>query len=44
MVPYAIAQANIAGASVAVVGNGQLIFANGYGFADMKSRASCQTR
>jgi CubicO group peptidase (beta-lactamase class C family) len=38
MVPYAIAQANIAGASVAVVGNGQLIFANGYGFADMKSR------
>ncbi len=38
MVPYAIAQANIAGASVAVVGNGQLIFADGYGFADMKSR------
>lgn len=38
MVPYAIAQANIAGASVAVVGNGQLMFANGYGFADMTSR------
>ncbi len=38
MIPYAIAQANIAGASVAVVGNGQLIFADGYGFADMKSR------
>jgi CubicO group peptidase (beta-lactamase class C family) len=38
MVPYAIAQANIAGASVAVVSNGQVIFANGYGFADVKSR------
>ncbi|MGH8289895.1 MAG: serine hydrolase domain-containing protein [Steroidobacteraceae bacterium] len=38
MVPYAISQANIAGASVAVVANGQLLFAQGYGFADMKSR------
>jgi CubicO group peptidase (beta-lactamase class C family) len=38
MVPYAIAQANIAGASVAVVANGGLVFARGYGFADMKSR------
>jgi CubicO group peptidase (beta-lactamase class C family) len=38
MVPYAIDQANIAGASVAVVANGQLIFAQGYGLADVKSR------
>jgi CubicO group peptidase (beta-lactamase class C family) len=38
MVPYAISQANIAGASVAVVANGQLLFAKGYGFADMQSR------
>ncbi|MGA7537701.1 MAG: serine hydrolase domain-containing protein [Steroidobacteraceae bacterium] len=38
MVPYAISQANIAGAAVAVVANGQLLFAKGYGFADMKSR------
>ncbi|HXS21860.1 MAG TPA: serine hydrolase domain-containing protein [Steroidobacteraceae bacterium] len=38
VVPYAIAQANIAGASVAVVANGRLLFAKGYGFADMKSR------
>ena len=38
VVPYAIAQANIAGASVAVVADGRLLFAKGYGFADMKSR------
>ena len=38
MVPYAISQANIAGAAVAVVANGRLLFAKGYGFADMKSR------
>ena len=38
MVPYAIAQANIAGASVAVVADGRLLFAQGYGFADTKSR------
>lgn len=38
IVPYAIAQANIAGASVAVVADGQLLFAKGYGFADVKSR------
>ncbi len=37
-VPYAISQANIAGASIAVVANGRLLFARGYGFADMKSR------
>ncbi|MGH8317731.1 MAG: serine hydrolase domain-containing protein [Steroidobacteraceae bacterium] len=38
MVPYAIARANIAGAAVAVVANGQLLFAKGYGFADVRSR------
>lgn len=38
VVPYAIDQANIAGAAVAVVANGQLLFAHGYGFADVKSR------
>ena len=38
VVPYAITEANIAGASVAVVADGHLIFANGYGFADVKSR------
>ena len=38
MVPYAIAQANIAGASVAVVADGRLLFAQGYGLADTKSR------
>ncbi|HTX05456.1 MAG TPA: serine hydrolase domain-containing protein [Steroidobacteraceae bacterium] len=38
MVPYAISQANIAGAAVAVVANGRLLFAKSYGFADMKSR------
>jgi CubicO group peptidase (beta-lactamase class C family) len=38
IVPYAIHRGNIAGATVAVVANGQIIFAQGYGFADMKSR------
>lgn len=38
MVPYAIGQANIAGASIAVVADGRLVFAKGYGFADVKSR------
>src|SRR6185437_5749137 len=38
LVPYAIRTADIAGASVAVVANGQLIFAKGYGVADMKTR------
>ena len=37
MVPYAIARADIAGASVAVVADGRLVFARGYGFADLKS-------
>ncbi|MGH8199718.1 MAG: serine hydrolase domain-containing protein, partial [Steroidobacteraceae bacterium] len=38
MLPYAIAQANIAGAAVAVVADGQLVFAKGYGLAAVKSR------
>jgi CubicO group peptidase (beta-lactamase class C family) len=38
MVPYAIRQANIAGASIAVVADGRLVLARGYGFADMKTR------
>ena len=38
IVPYAIHRGNIAGATVAVVANGQIIFAKGYGFADVKSR------
>ena len=38
LVPYAIRSADIAGASVAVVANGQIIFAKGYGVADMKTR------
>jgi CubicO group peptidase (beta-lactamase class C family) len=37
MVPYAIERANIAGAAVAVVANGQLLLAKGYGYADLKS-------
>ena len=38
-VPNAIRSGDIAGATVAVVANGQIIFAKGYGFADMKTRA-----
>jgi CubicO group peptidase (beta-lactamase class C family) len=38
IVPYAISQANIAGAAVAVVADGHLLFAQGYGFADVNSR------
>ncbi len=38
VVPYAIHRANIAGATVAVVANGQIIFAKGYGYADVKTR------
>lgn len=38
IVPYAIHRGNIAGATVAVVANGQIIFAQGYGYADMSSR------
>lgn len=38
IVPYAIRRGNIAGATVAVVANGQIIFAKGYGYADVKKR------
>ena len=37
-VPYAIRSGDIAGAAVSVVANGQVIFAKGYGFADMRTR------
>ena len=39
-VPYAIRSGDIAGATVSVVANGQIIFAKGYGFADVDKRAS----
>ncbi|MGH8289383.1 MAG: serine hydrolase domain-containing protein, partial [Steroidobacteraceae bacterium] len=39
ILPYAIRRGNIAGATVAVVANGQIIFAQGYGYADVKTRA-----
>src|SRR5581483_11358397 len=35
MTPYAIGQANIAGAAIAVVADGHILFAKGYGFADV---------
>lgn len=38
IVPYAIRRGNIAGATISVVANGQIIFAKGYGFADLKTR------
>jgi len=38
IVPYAINSGDIAGATVSVVANGQIIFTKGYGFADMKTR------
>src|SRR5581483_3630777 len=38
IVPYAIQSGDIAGATVSVVADGQIIFAKGYGFADMKTR------
>jgi CubicO group peptidase (beta-lactamase class C family) len=37
LVPYAIRSGDIAGAAVSVVANGQIIFAKGYGFADMRT-------
>jgi CubicO group peptidase (beta-lactamase class C family) len=36
-VPYAIHSDDIAGAAIAVVANGQIIFAKGYGFADVRT-------
>jgi CubicO group peptidase (beta-lactamase class C family) len=38
IVPYAIRSGDIAGATVSVVADGQIIFSKGYGFADVKSR------
>jgi CubicO group peptidase (beta-lactamase class C family) len=38
IVPYAIHRGNIAGATVAVVADGQIIYAKGYGYADVRSR------
>ncbi|HEV2442561.1 MAG TPA: serine hydrolase domain-containing protein [Steroidobacteraceae bacterium] len=37
-IPYAIRSGDIAGATISVVANGQIIFAKGYGFADMRTR------
>ena len=39
MMPYAIDRGNIAGACIAVVADGKLLFAKGYGFSDVKTRA-----
>lgn len=38
MMPLQIRQANIAGAVVAVVKDGQVIFAKGYGYSDLKNK------
>ena len=38
MVPYAIDRANIAGVTIAVVKDGQVIYTHGYGFADVQKR------
>ena len=37
LMPYAIERGDVAGAVVAVVKNGEVIFAKGYGFADVKN-------
>ena len=37
-VPYAIRSSDIAGATISVVADGRVIFAKGYGFADMRTR------
>ncbi len=42
-VPYAIARGDIAGAEVVVVKDGRILFAKGYGFADVKSRKPIDT-
>src|ERR1700744_2802268 len=39
MVPYAIHRADIAGATFAVVKDGQIIFTQGYGYADLKTKS-----
>ena len=40
MIPYAIQRANIAGATVAVVAGGKLLFAGGYGYSNVKTRTT----
>jgi CubicO group peptidase (beta-lactamase class C family) len=37
MIPYALHRGDIAGATIAVVKDGHLLFAQGYGYADLKS-------
>ena len=39
MIPYAIHRGDIAGATIAVVKDGKLLFAQGYGYADLKTHA-----
>lgn len=39
IVPYAIQRGDIAGGTFAVVKDGELLFTQGYGFADLKTRA-----
>src|SRR5262245_17327100 len=36
MIPYALKRGDMAGATVSVVKDGQLLFAKGYGFADLE--------
>jgi CubicO group peptidase (beta-lactamase class C family) len=38
MIPYALHRGDIAGATIAVVKDGHLLFAQGYGFADLKTK------
>jgi CubicO group peptidase (beta-lactamase class C family) len=38
LVPYAIERGDIAGATISVVHDGRLVFAHGYGYADVKTR------
>jgi CubicO group peptidase (beta-lactamase class C family) len=38
MMPYALHREDIAGATLAVVKDGQIVFAQGYGYADLKTR------
>jgi CubicO group peptidase (beta-lactamase class C family) len=40
IVPYSIRSGDIAGATVSVVANGQILFAKGYGFSDMRKRSA----
>lgn len=39
LVPYALKRDDIAGASISIVSNGKLIFANGYGYSNLKTHA-----